>query len=245
MIEKELQELYPRWYDSHYRNPALNREMSQAIQPWVDQAIIAAGGDTQNTALRAKANMMALGYLKNYDPNKSNMKNFIYAQMRGLNRVIGNDKNIIQIPERVALGRQELSAAEKDLTDELGRFPSTQELADRTGIPMKQIAKLRRANVPMSESAFNAMAENQDMYAGGKMLGKDQAEEAWQEYVYDSLPDRSRAVMERIYGMHGYKPMKPADIASKLKITQAAVSQHRKKIDSLLNDDARYSLFGD
>lgn len=245
MLEPELQELFPKWYDSKYQNPALNREMSKAIQPWVDHAILAAGGDVNNPALKAKANMMALGFLKNYDPNKSNVKNFLYSQLRGLHRVIGADRNIIQIPERVVLGRQAISNAETELFDELGRMPSTQEIADRTGIPIKQITKLRSASVPMSESAFNAMAENQDMYAGTKALGTDQAEAAWQEYVYDSLPDRSKSIMERIYGMHGFKPMKPAEIAQKLKITQAAVSQHRKKIDSMLNDDARYSLFGD
>jgi DNA-directed RNA polymerase specialized sigma subunit len=88
------------------------------------------------------------------------------------------------------------------------------------------------------------ITENQN-YVKGKQLGVDKAEEAWQEYVYDALPARSQAVMENLYGMHGLAPLKAQDIAKKLKISNAAVSQHKKKIDQMLNDDSRYNLFGD
>lgn len=241
--EPELQDTYLQWRQN-MNDPKQNALMLAKIQPWVDHAVLAAGGNVQNPAMRAKANMMAVWYLRQYDPNRSSIKNFLYAQLRGLNRVYGNDQNIIQIPERVVLGRKAISEAGKELLDELGRAPSTEEIADRTGIPVRTIQKWQTASVPLTEGGMNTLTENSN-YLQGKNLGRDQSEEAWQNYVYDALPDRSRAVMERLYGMYGRKPMTPAQISRDLKITQAAVSQHRKKIDTALNDDSRYTFFGD
>lgn len=240
--EPELQELYLQWSRSP-NNPELNRQLAQQLQPWVDHAILAAGGSPSDRALRAKANMMALGYLRQYDPEKSNIKNFLYAQLCGLHRVVRNDQNIIQVPERVALGRKALADAEKEFLDEYGRSPSTQELSDRLGTPMKQIQKWRSANRPIAESTLNALLDSPG-YPASRLVDTYSADNAWQNYVYDSLQDRTKAVMERLYGMNGFQPQKPAEVAKALKISQAAVSQHRKKIDSLLNDDSRYELFG-
>lgn len=243
MLEPELQETYNTW-KSDWNAPANNQMMLAQIQPWVDQALIASGGNPSNRAQRAKANMLAIAYLRQYNPEKSTMKNYLYGQLRGLHRVIGNDQNIIQIPERVVLGRKAIAEAERELTDELGRAPSMAEVADRTGIPIRSIEKWTYTNLPVSEGAAEALVEGQN-YTHGKSLGYDRAEDAWQEYVYDTLPDRQKAVMERLYGMHGKKPMTPAETAKSLNISRAAVSQHKKKIDTLLGDDARYAFFGD
>lgn len=243
LLEPELQETWNDW-KSDWQDPARNAAMLKKIQPWVDQSIMAAGGNPSDRVLRAKANMMAIAYLRKYDPEKSNMKNYLYGQLRGLHRVVGADQNIIQIPERAALGRKAIMEAEKELTDELGRFPSAAEIADRTGISLKNIQKWNTYGGALYESSL-ANPDNQgDVYAGGHIVGEDKAETAWQNYVYDTLPDRQKAVMERMFGMNGQPVMSPAEIAKSLNISQAAVSQHKKKIFDLLNDDSRYDLFG-
>lgn len=243
MLEPELQDVYVQW-KSDWNSPENNAALLKKIQPWIDHAILAAGGSPSNQVLRAKANMMAMAYMRKYDPEASNVKNYLYGQMRGLHRVVGAEQNIIQIPERMALGQKAIAEAEKELTDELGRFPSMMEIADRTGIPLKNIQKWTSFGGPIYESSINNSDTGNSMYLHGNILGEDKAEAAWQEYVYDSLPDRQKAVMERMLGMHGQPVMTPSEIAQSLKISQAAVSQHKKKIYDQLNDDSRYDLFG-
>lgn len=238
-----INDVYTAWSQDKY-NPERNTELIHEIQPWVDHAIIAAGGNPQNKTLRAKANMMAIAYMHRYDPKTSNIKNYLYGQLMGLNRVIGNDRNIIQVPERVVIGRKAISDAENELLDELGRAPSTQEIANHTGIPVKTITKWRKAAVPITEGMLDTAMENQN-YAQGSIIGQDKAEDAWEEYVYDSLPARTQAIMERLYGMHGIRRKSATEVAKELKISNAAVSQHKKRIDAMLNDDSRYNLFGD
>ena len=244
LLEEDLREPYQTW-KADWNLPENNRMILAKIQPWVDQALVAAGGNPANRTQRAKANMLAIAYLRQYKPEMSSMKNFLYGQLRGLHRVIGNDQNVIQVPERVVLGRKAIAEAEKELMDELGRYPSVSEIADRTGIPVKTIQKWNAAGVPGYESVINSNTDGGGTYAAGNAVGQDKAADAWQEYVYDSLPDRQRAVMECLYGMRGQTPLSPGETAKKLKISQAAVSQHKKKIDSMLNDDTRYFVFGE
>lgn len=222
-------------------SPAASYAMIQKLMPYISHSIIAAGGDPENPALRAKACMMALQYMKRYNPEHSTVQNYIYGQMRGLNRVIGNDNNIIQVPESVVLARKQIEDAENELFDQLGYYPSTAEIANYTGIPVKKIAKLRSIAPAVSEGTVNSLENVEGMHT--RMLGSTSGDDAWNEYVYDTLSDRQKAVMERLYGMHGYKPESPENISKALKISRAAVSQHKKAIDKLLDDDVRYSLF--
>ncbi|MDO4568779.1 MAG: hypothetical protein Q4D38_00165 [Planctomycetia bacterium] len=238
MLEPELQEVYQQW--KMYPGPETNAMLAAKLSPWISQSVVAAGGDPNNKALLAKARMMAIASLNRYNPEQSNMKNFLYAQLRGLHRVVGNDSNIIQMPERMVLGRKTIDEAEKELLEALGRYPSSSELADKTGFSIKQIEKWRHVNLPT-----NAGGDIADMPGMQRTSNQTKADEAWMEYVYDSMPDRRKAVMERLYGMHGYDPQKAVEVAKQLKISPVSVSQHKKEIDKLLYDDSQYSLFGD
>ena len=141
------------------------------------------------------------------------------------------------------MDKKNLERAEKDLEDSLGRVPSTTELSDYTGLSLKRIEKLRRANLPMATSQL-VNSEGNPISPATRILGDTAKQDAWQEYVYDSLDDRKRAIMERLYGMHGFKQKSPAQIAKELKISTAAISQQRKKIDEALNSELQFNLFG-
>ena len=103
-------------------------------------------------------------------------------------------------------------------------------------------------NLPIAEGTINAAAEDSETgvkTVSSSIVGENRGESAWNEFVYDSLSDRQRSVMERLYGMHGYKPQSPEQVSKALKISRAAVSQHKKAIDQELNSDSRYTLFGE
>jgi len=217
--------------------------MSHAVLPVIKQAIQAGGGDPSNPVLLAKGRMMAMQSLKRYDPYSAKLNNFLHSQLLGLQRAMGTANNIIQVPEGVVLDRKKIDKAEQELLDQLGRYPSTTELADYTGLSMKRIAKLRQANVPMASSQMKS-PEGEQFSPGAHILGDTAREDAWQEYVYDSIDDRKKAIMERLYGMHGLPQQTPAEIAKALGISTAAISQQRKKIDDALNSELQFNLFG-
>lgn len=241
-VEQAYEQLYQDYI--HSKSTHAKVALIKALEPIIQQSVLAAGGDTSNPVTMAKARMMALAGLKSYDPSKSTIKNFMYSHLRGLNRALGTANNIIQTPETVILDKNKIIRAENELFDELGRFPSTSEVANRTGLSIKRIAKLRGADVPVTEGQVNLVLGEQNSPETHR-LGDTTKDDAWMEYVYDAVDDRQKAIMENLYGLHGNKPISAVEIAKKLKITPAAVSQQRKKIDEFLNGDNQEVLFGE
>lgn len=242
MIEPEFLDLYDQWY--HKPSAETRAAMAKALLPLIKNSIQASGGDPANPVMLAKGRMIAMQALKRYDPYSAKLKNFMTSQLMGLNRAIGTTNNIIQVPEAVILDKKKLQSAEEELLDQLGRFPSTTELADYTGLSVKRIAKLRQANAPMASSQFKS-PEGEVFAPSAHILGDTSRQDAWQEYVYDSVDDRKKAIMERLYGMHGLPQQTPKEIAKDLGISTAAISQQRKKIDDALNSELQFNLFGE
>lgn len=239
-LEDKYNAQYLAWQAA--KTPVNRRALIHALLPVIQQSVIAAGGQPTDAALMAKAKLLALNGLDRYDPEKAALANYMYSHLRGLNRIMGSDKNIIQTPESVILDRQRMQRTENELFDELGRFPSTAEIANKSGLSLKRIAKIRRANVPVTEQQVTT-AFGESGAPSVQVLGQDTQQDAWREYVYDSVSDRQKSVMERIYGMHGFEPKSANDVAKELKISPAAVSQQRKKVDELLNSELQSNLF--
>lgn len=227
-----------------YHDITSRAKLMHALNPIIQQSVIAAGGDPSNPVTMAKAKMMVLAGLKSYDPEKSTMKNFLYSHLRGLNRALGTANNIIQTPETVVLDKNKIARAEQELFDKLGRFPNTDEVADYTGLSVKRITKLRKADVPISEGQVQAVL-GENGAPNAHRLGDTTVDDSWMEYVYDAIDDRQKSIMENLYGMHGNAPISAQEVAKKLKITPAAVSQQRKKIDTLINSEDKKVIFGE
>ena len=241
LLEPEYLDVYDAWYNKP--SAETRAAMAKALLPLIKRSVLSSGGDPNNPVVLAKGRMIAMQALKRYDPYSAKLGNFMTSQLMGLNRALGTQNNIISVPEAVVLDKKKLNAAEEELLDQLGRYPSTTELADYTGLSVKRIAKIRQANVPMASSQFKS-PEGETFAPGAHILGDTSREDAWQEYVYDSLDDRKRSIMERLYGMHGLQQKTPIEIAKELGISTAAVSQQRKKIDDALNSELQFSIFG-
>lgn len=239
-----LEAIYKEDFDNYlqYHDMTSRAKLMKVLNPIIQQSVIAAGGDPSNPVTMAKAKMMVLAGLKSYDPEKSTLKNFLYSHLRGLNRALGTANNIIQTPETVVLDKNKIARAELELFDKLGRFPNTDEVADYTGLSVKRIAKLRKADLPVSEGQVQVVL-GENGAPNAHRLGDTTADDSWMEYVYDAVDNRQKAIMENLYGMHGHEAISAQDVAKKLKITPAAVSQQRKKIDNIINSEDRNVIF--
>ena len=65
---------------------------------------------------------------------------------------------------------------------------------------------------------------------------------AWRDFVYDGLDDRSKLIMEHTFGMNGKKILDNIGIAGKLRITPARVSQIRADIQKKMDSRERLGL---
>lgn len=240
----KLEPAYEKAYWDMKMKPSYqsNVALVQALDPIIRQSILAAGGNSRDMLLLARARKMVMDSIERYDPQAAPLKNFVYSQLRGLNRVVGNQANMTGLSEDASRDINKLNTAEKELLEDLGRYPSTNEIADYTGLSLKRIAKLRQSNVPVTEAMLEARFGTN--VPTSSIVGDTTAADTWMDFVYHDLNPRAQSVMERIYGLNGYQPMQAREVAKELKISDAAVSQHRKNIEKLLNADEQFDLFG-
>lgn len=73
---------------------------------------------------------------------KNNARFVTYAKkfiIRGVNRAVANTSNLIRLPVNWIEEIRRMKYAERLLSQELGRVPTSKELADKMGVPVKQI----------------------------------------------------------------------------------------------------------
>ena len=209
-----------------------SKEASSAIlkyaEPTMRTAIYSfAGGDPR---YRIQAAKLALDAAKSYDPTKgADLKTHIYNNLQRLNRISSARSNIVHIPENVSALYTTISKGRADFEDRYDRTPSDQELSDFLSIPVKTINRVDRYNQPVSES-MTYTPEGEETFGFKSTRDND-----YLEYLYRSSSPVDQKIIEYGTGYNGNKMLSGKDIAHKLKMTPAAVSQHMAKLSDKMS----------
>ena len=99
------------------------------------------------------------------------------------------------------------------------------ELADRTGYSLKKIEKLLNGSSVVSETATINPETN-----GSTQFSSDLTDEDFFEYVYRSVGPIDQKIMEWSSGYHGKPVLSNQEIAKRLRVSAAAISQRKAKI---------------
>jgi DNA-directed RNA polymerase specialized sigma subunit len=152
------------------------------------------------------------------------------SHLRGLQRAAGKETELIHIPERTKLERNSLMQAEAELTDSLSRPPADSELSDYMGLPLKRIQQIRKYHSPAVGATYEGMPT----------VGTSETEDSgWQKFVYYSLTPIDQLIMEHTRGWNGKPVLGTNELAKKLKITPAAISQRKAKIQAMIDEEQR------
>lgn len=236
-LEPEFRGTFANW--SRDPNPETNDMMLKALNPIIDNAVKTYAGSNNNTILRSKAKKIVIDSLPNYDPNNTKLKTYVFNQLQGLKRFSLQQNQIINIPEQVQLDYVNLKKTENNLREDLGRDPSDTELADATSLSLKRINYVRKLQMPSSEGTVLQPMANSDSSDFNdpsvvSNVGKSDLN-AWHSFVYDSLGDIDKIIMEHSFGLNGKSVLANQQIARKLNISPAAVSLRKNKIQQELD----------
>lgn len=193
------------------------------LKPVMDSAITSfAGGDK---SLRVAAARTALDAMRTYDPvKKTDPKTHAYNHLQRLGRIAGARTNIIHIPENVSREYAAVNKARLDYEDIFGREPSDTELSDYVGIPVKRLNKIERYGHQLSESqTYNEEGEDT---IGFKMI----PDNVYLDYLYSSVDDIDRKILESTTGYNKRPILSQNELARRLRITPAAVSQRMSRL---------------
>jgi DNA-directed RNA polymerase specialized sigma subunit len=240
--EERLEPEFAPLHAAYKRDPGPRHATAllKAVDPILDTGIKAYAPHSDNPNLRSHARRLALGAFKTYDPTRAALKTHLLSQLQGLRRYAAKQTQIIAVPERVALQRQHLDAAERELEDELGRPPSSMELADRTGVTLKRQAYVRQYVPGFAEGQVRAMGTGEEggPHDAAVATAPDLARRL--EFLYPDLDPRDQAIVEHGFGLHGRRTLRVGQLAAKLGVTPGAISQRTAKLQKMLDelDDA-------
>lgn len=236
----QLAKTYALWQRNP--DPHNSSQILSQLQPTIDKAIMAHVGQT-NPLLRSRARRLTLGALSNYDPSRgTKLETHVINHLRSLKRISRQQSQIIHVPERISLEQAHLHNHERELADELGREPTAYELADRTGLSLRRIAKIRQTHAPMSEGFFTAQGEAEGSEDFSPAV-ESAPTQSWPEMVYDGLDPHNQKILEWTLGLHGQPRLRNQQIAAKLGLSPGAISQRKAFIQQQLDQESILSPF--
>jgi DNA-directed RNA polymerase specialized sigma subunit len=209
------------------------RALTAQLTPVITKAVSAFAPEAPPTLID-RARLMAADAINGYDKQKGSLEAHVYSQLQTLRRVAPKVVDPMPISEHKRRERAELYGAIQQATDELGRDPSDEELAERTGRSLKQIRRARRLlRFGVSQSAFESgfgEDEAPDVIASTRTPQDD-----WFEAVYHDLPDRDKLIMQYRTGYLGAPKLSNTQIAQRLRIDPVVVSQRAALIQAKLD----------
>lgn len=199
------------------------------LQPVITAEAYRYGG---GPVIEAKAKQLAIGAVGTYNPDSgARLSSWVVTQMQPLARYKTNMQPI-RIPEVANARSAELNRMSMEFEADNGYSPTDEELADFSGVSIKQIKKLRgRRKAVVSESSMEGASNEEEFSGGGMAVSRDSKSLGLAaKAVYEELDDRSRLIYDHAIGANGRKLLDKREIARRLGVTPAYISIRTNEI---------------
>ena len=153
---------------------------------------------------------------------------------QAVQRGVANKAREIRIPVHIVEREQKMGRAERELTANLGRPPTEEEIANAAKLPLKQVREVRQAARAVT-SLDKSVGEDDGASLGELVAGESPApeEEVSVSLGMDAvrravaaLPEREREVVKMRYGLNGdVEPVSLEEIGRRMGLTRERVRQ--------------------
>ena len=220
---------YADWLKN--KTPENLSKVVESFYPTINSEITRYSGP--KNLLRSQAKILTIKAIKSFNPmSGAKLNSWVVTNLKPLSRYSVQQRDV-KIPEVAARQAAQVNRAFEDLKDEYGRDPTDEEIADELGITPKRVRDVRQkavASVP--SSSFDEM-EGDDASAIPGVVTPSKVPFA-QEAVYRDLSPEDKFIFDSITGLNGAKQLAAKDVAARLGISPAAVSQRAARIGNAI-----------
>lgn len=228
-VPTDLKTTVMEWqkYDTSEARKTILKELEPTMR-----AAITSYAPGMERAMRIPAAKLVLESMRLYKPDMgTDPKTYAFHSLKRLSRVSATRSNIMPNPEGLRLESQQLADIGERIEDETGREASMAELSAKSGLSLKRITRIQDG-----DKVINDSSSLDEMGMDSTMASKDVTDKDYLDYVYASVDPINQKIMEWSTGMYKKPVLSNQDIAAKLKMSPAAVSQRRAKIEQMLSE---------
>jgi DNA-directed RNA polymerase specialized sigma subunit len=196
------------------------------LEPLVQREASKWAGTLARPLLETDGRRLAVEALHDYDPSRgAAVGTHVATRLQKMSRLSYANQNVARLPENKMLMFHTYTVGHAQLTDSLGRTPTTDELADHLSWSIPHLTKFRR------EISHHEMLESGGAAETGSAgLFEADEQDSSVDFLHHDLPPQQKLIFEYLTGYGGAPILSNTEIQKKLGLTQGVYSYQKAKI---------------
>ncbi len=170
---------------------------------------------------------------------------------QAIQRAVADKGRTIRVPVHMGEKMRKMARVYSELSAELSRDPTDEEVAERIGWDVDRVKEVKSA-IPDATSLNRPLSSEEDSSELGNFV-EDERESGVASAVVreletrrllqsvERLPERQRRVLVRRYGLDGEEPATLANLSEELGVSRERVRQLQREAEGVLRDEGGYS----
>jgi RNA polymerase primary sigma factor len=169
---------------------------------------------------------------------------------QAVQRAVADKGRTIRVPVHMGEKMRKMARTYNELSTELEREPTDEEVAERLGWDVDLVKDVKSA-IPDATSLNQPLSSDEGSSELGDVVEDERESGAVGEVVRElearrlmesvaRLPERRRRVLVRRYGLDGEKPATLADLGEELEVSRERVRQLQREAERALRDEGEY-----